>query len=951
MSSEDIKKLINRHQRRLQKLQERQASQGINTPPEVLIEIEDIERDLGKLRGQLEAQQTQFQQMLDLAPSEDAQIRQPIEQRLAEIERLLAEINTAKPTTFDQQKQDVNTQYNAGRDIYTGPVYQGIPPPPTLDPTTALGQYLSHVIEANRRLQLQGIRSAGQLVSIELEQVYITLTATTRQRVTTEEEWLAEAAKLAPGESHRRIAQPRSATRVVKVQQALADYPRLVVVGDPGSGKTTLLRYLALTYARDLAGQTGLVKKRLNLEEQRLPILLPLREFARYLTTHHPDASLDGPKLLLDYLRTYFANQDIPLPERFFADRLQAGECTVLLDGVDEVARLETRHRIARITERFTITYPKNRMVVTSRLVGYSGAARLGEDYVVTRVRDFSENDIHNFVSHWNLAVELTLAQADTPEARRQARQQSEALIEAIQHNERVRELAVNPLLLTVIALVQRYRAQLPERRTELYEEAIEVLLGQWDVAKGLSETTYLGGRELDAGDRRSLLEPIALWMMEQQLREIETTDLHGQLIQQFTTMISDPHQVGKAVDGFIRLISERSGLLNERGHGVYSFSHLTFQEHLAARAVADRDDYVDYTLTRLADSWWREVILLEAGYLSTQGKRRGTALIKAIMEHPKESVLFHNLVLAAECVRDVGTARIEGDLATEIQQRIRREFAQPLKKDDRETIKRRAAAAEALARIESGSSGLQPAFWRLPYGEPVWITIPAGEFWMGSEDISEDEKPLHRVYLDEYQIARVPVTNAQYSLFIEATNHKPRSGWTAHQSPKGKESHPVVNVNWYDALAYCDWLSNVTGKAIVLPSEAQWEKAARGDQDQRAYPWGDEWDKIYCNIDELRLGDTTPVGIFQEGASPYGCLDMAGNVWEWCSSLYKAYPYEETDDREELEVGTDVIRVVRGGSWNFNRYDVPCAIRYRYFPISRNVNQGFRVLVAHAPG
>jgi hypothetical protein len=422
-------------------------------------------------------------------------------------------------------------------------------------------------------------------------------------------------------------------------------------------------------------------------------------------------------------------------------------------------------------------------------------------------MRDFSDSDIRNFINYWNLAVEQTLARADTPETRRQAQQQSEALLTAVRHNERVRELAVNPLLLTVIALVQRYRAQLPERRTELYEEAIEVLLGQWDVAKGLSETTYLGSRELDAGDRRSVLEPIAFWMMEQQLREIETDNLHRQLSQQFTTMISDRHQVNKAVDGFIRLISERSGLLNERGYGVYSFSHLAFQEYLAARAVADRDDYLDFTLARLADNWWREVILLEVGYLSTQGKRRGTELIKAIMEHPEEPTPFHNLVLAAECVRDVGTARIEGDLASEIQQRIQREFERSLKKGDRETIERRALAAEALARIESGGSGLQPAFWQWPYGEPVWVTIPAGEFWIG------ESNDARRVHLDEYPIARVPVTNAQYLLFVEATGYNSPSHWDGSHPPKGRESHPVVNVNWNDVSTYCRWLSQMTGR------------------------------------------------------------------------------------------------------------------------------------------
>jgi predicted NACHT family NTPase len=130
---------------------------------------------------------------------------------------------------------------------------------------------------------------------------------------------------------------------------------RLVLLGDPGSGKTTLLKYLALTFARDPEGKTGLVETRLQLKEARLPILLPLRDFAVYLQEHHKDPSTDGPKCLLNFLATYFEYQDVQLPERFLADRLTKNECLVLLDGVDEVADVPTRQRIARIIEKFTI--------------------------------------------------------------------------------------------------------------------------------------------------------------------------------------------------------------------------------------------------------------------------------------------------------------------------------------------------------------------------------------------------------------------------------------------------------------------------------------------------------------------------------------------------------------------------------------------------------------------
>ena len=165
-----------------------------------------------------------------------------------------------------------------------------------------------------------------------------------------------------------------------------------------------------------------------------------------------------------------------------------------------------------------------------------------------------------------------------------------------------------------------------------------------------------------------------------------------------------------------------------------------------------------------------------------------------------------------------------------------------------------------------------------------------------------------------------------------------------------------MVHVSWYDARDYCQWLSEVTGRGYALPSEAEWEKGARGT-DGRIYPWGNQWDTTRCNSEESGLGKTTSVHAYPQGASPYGVLDMAGNVWEWTRSLWGKswerpdyrYPYRPTDGRENLDAGQEELRVLRGGA--FGRYHgfVRCASRLRRFPSYSGGGLGFRVVVRPA--
>jgi formylglycine-generating enzyme required for sulfatase activity len=244
----------------------------------------------------------------------------------------------------------------------------------------------------------------------------------------------------------------------------------------------------------------------------------------------------------------------------------------------------------------------------------------------------------------------------------------------------------------------------------------------------------------------------------------------------------------------------------------------------------------------------------------------------------------------------------------------------------------------------------------RLPF-EPEMILIPAGEFLMGSDpsvdkDARDNEQPQHTLYLPDYYMARTPVTNTQYAAFVQATGHRQPKFWKGGKPPRGKEDHPAVYVSWYDAMAYCRWLAEVTGKPYCLPSEAEWEKGARGS-DGRIYPWGNQWDAERCNSKEGGKGDTTPVGAYPEGASPYGLLDMAGNVWEWTRNLWSTsfkYPYDPADGREDLEAPSVILRVLRSGAFDDNKRLVRCAYRRGNILDNFPWRHGFRVVMSPAP-
>jgi formylglycine-generating enzyme required for sulfatase activity len=241
---------------------------------------------------------------------------------------------------------------------------------------------------------------------------------------------------------------------------------------------------------------------------------------------------------------------------------------------------------------------------------------------------------------------------------------------------------------------------------------------------------------------------------------------------------------------------------------------------------------------------------------------------------------------------------------------------------------------------------------------EPETIYIGEGPFLMGSqsgEGISPYEMPRHEVSLPAFRFGKYPLTNEQYETFVEETGRPvtPGMGWDGQKVPAGFERHPVTGVTWFEALAYCQWLSQKTGRWYTMPSEAQWEKACRGGN-SCFYPWGDEFDPTRCNQGKTKIA---PVDAYP-AQNEFGCFDLVGNVRQWTCSLWGekricpdpryAYPWKD-DRRNDLNASRQIRRVVRGSSITDDRILLRCSARSGQLPEDAGFHdsrQGFRIVM-----
>ncbi|MGE3536554.1 MAG: SUMF1/EgtB/PvdO family nonheme iron enzyme [Candidatus Tectimicrobiota bacterium] len=805
----------------------------------------------------------------------------------------------------------------------------------------------------------------GSEQELTLEAVYIELHTTT-----------AVPAPAEPAQPPARLRDP--ATRPLTALEAFAQHPRLVLLGDPGSGKSTfvrqLLAWLASAQLEHRPGPPGCAA-------DLVPVLITARDLAPVLEPLALTALSEARRreCLVEAVREHvlaeLAGYDASGFDSALRSALSRGHCLLVLDGLDEVPSA-LRQRLREAVQAVLQTYAPARLLLTCRVRSYVGEAVLAGVQVHT-LAAFNQEQIGTFARAWYRAQQ-TLGHLDA----RQAEAKAAALAQAAAAEE-LRELASNPMMLTTMAIIHQRDIGLPRERVRLYTLVVDVLLRRWQQGKtGQVDSALHPGLAAVLGEERRLLPLLqALAYAAQRSRQGEQTvsDVPRPAALALLERAEYLGDVGLA-SAFLLYVDHRAGLLMGRGGAperpeTYSFPHRVFQEYLAACHLLRQRSMVRTLLAHAREGeQWNLVVQLAAEELLYNLQRDNELLDLAYDLCPlsawaspveQRTVLWSAqmaVLLGQEAIqRD--TERLAGGAAylTRLRAGLVRVIGGDL------TAPERAEAGKTLALL--GEPRFRTEAWSLP-AEPLLglVAIPAGPFVMGSEAPEDsawlDATPSHRVTLPTYYIARYPVTVAQFQAFVRARGYKPDNPNSLH----GVANHPVAWVTWHDAVAYCHWLTACLrdwpetpeplatllrhkGWRVMLPSEAEWEKAARGD-DGRWYPWGnDEPDASRANYVALGLGDTSTVGCFPAGASPYGVEDLSGNVWEWTRSKAGTYPYPATraarQRREDLQGAQDEARVLRGGAFWYAPQYVRCPLRLRFVARLVHHDAGFRVVLA----
>jgi len=705
------------------------------------------------------------------------------------------------------------------------------------------------------------------------------------------------------------------------LSDALKRFPRVALVGDPGCGKTTTLRRIAL----DLA----LVATNDELGTAPLPILVPLGDFN--------GGSLDA------YLAANFGG--LPLRD-YLPDR-----AVVLLDGLNETAA----EHVAEV-QRWLNTNPKTRVIVTCRKLDY-----LERHLDLQRV-DVQPLDIYRirqFMANWGLSasavdelfwglcgdtvVELWRLWRDAGDTfdrfwtaeeldeRTPAYSRTNSLQDSAynaMHRAMIDEkklpgllgLVSNPFLLTQTIFIYSKRHAVPRSRGELFTLFVAALMEQ----RGKLAIIPKHREWIAEPIQRGALAALATWLQAERQQTFATVDEILGVFQRY---------IGRSAEKPDDLLSFAiSANILEKSRDTLRFSHQLLQEYFAAYGMEEtlkRGDSAERYFP--GEQWWEpsgweESAVLLCGMYVSAGQASADAW------RVVEWLTPVNPIVAWRCI--VENALDENHRAAYV-------LKAPL------AGVRAAPLARARWGVEIAENDTWAGVGLRPDGLPdiVWCEVPASEFIY-----QEDE----RVTLPAFHIAKYPVTYKQFQAFIDVPDGFSNAKWLDGLHENGLEqqrsgpgeqrfkfwSHPRENVSWYYAMAFCRWLSAKLAYEITLPTEKQWEKAARGTEGHE-YPYTGVFDPTKGNTDESGIGQTSAVGVFPDGASPYGVMDMSGNVLEWTLTEYQTRNSNNTSNNQ---------RVLRGGSWNGTQLNARSAFRISSAPTVRLNYEGFRLVLVSRP-
>ncbi|MCP4362955.1 MAG: SUMF1/EgtB/PvdO family nonheme iron enzyme, partial [Chloroflexi bacterium] len=744
---------------------------------------------------------------------------------------------------------------------------------------------------------------------------------------------------------------------------SVSRYPQLVLLGKAGSGKSTLINYVALCLAAEKAGETN---RDFNLAKLvqlgwDLPALLPLRVILR----DYAARGLPANQSLWQFIEAELGrisdgrNHTLTPYAPHLEKTLQQKGGLLLLDGYDEVPEAHRRRELLKeAIFDFQRCFEKVHILVTSRPYAYTDPDWQLPGFARTELLDFSPEQVQNYIERWYQAMEA----ADPNLTAEQVTAFTDQLQQEVggKGNPNLRELAPRPLLLAQMCSLHRSRGggALPDERHQLYEENVELLLDLWERPKLIYDTQGQEREErsalLELGiakkELRQVLNQVAYEVHKEQADNLAgTADIPERKLAGLL-LTASARKENVSYERIVHYVKNRAGLLEDRGpdrqgQHIYTFPHRTFQEYLAACYLSGKTFPGEIaTLARQNPNRWREALLLAAGRANTDYSVWGLVGKLCPPQNPPASFAtiadnqWQGVFLAGQVLMEKKLTAPVADGEDEARRQRVQMWHKAILEQGALPPPDRALAGNSLAALGDDRPGV------LRCDEMRFCTVPAGDFWLQSWD-KKGQSDWYAALNKPYWLAQYTVTSAQFREFVADSNYQP----TRSDSLLGSDNEPVIWVNWYDALAFCEWLDArwrrrgwlPDGYCVTLPSETEWEKAARGGRHlprpahiippnqlvaaaaaqlnekenrrpQRPYPWGDDsapeksddHTAIYhANDKNAGIGRVCAVGSFPAGRSPVGCLDMSGNVWEWTRNLTgKPFPPQLTPEFETAD-------------------------------------------------